>query len=205
MRNIFILCFLFTLHIQAQKPMNAAEADALKSLVKQQAKTTKTITSEFTQYKHMDFLSNDIVTKGTLHFKAPNLIKWSYTEPFAYAVIFKDDKLFINDEGKKSDIDMSASKLFKQLNSLIINSVKGDMFDAEEFTIDYFKVGETSVVHFKPKAKKSAAFIQAFHLTFNAQGDVEIVKMIEPSGDYTKIVFNNKVLNNPVSDALFNH
>jgi len=62
--------------------MNSAEADALKSVVKQQAKTTKTITSAFTQYKHMDFLSNDIITKGNLHFKAPNLVKWSYTDPF---------------------------------------------------------------------------------------------------------------------------
>lgn len=185
--------------------MNSAEALTLKNLVKQQAKTTKTITSQFTQYKHMDFLSNDIITKGNLYFKAPDLIKWSYTEPFTYSVIFKDDQLYINDEGKKSNIDMSASKLFKQLNSLIINSVKGDMFDAEEFNIEYYKSGENSLVYFKPKDKKSAAFITAFHLTFNAEGDVEIVKMIEPSGDYTKIIFNNKVLNNPVSDALFNH
>ncbi|MFC5194381.1 outer membrane lipoprotein carrier protein LolA [Bizionia hallyeonensis] len=185
--------------------MNSAEADALKSVVKQQAKTTKTITSAFTQYKHMDFLSNDIITKGNLHFKAPNLVKWSYTDPFVYSVIFKDNKLYINDEGKKSDIDMSSSKLFKQLNSLIINSIKGDMFDAEEFHIEYYKSGNNSLVYFKPKDKKSASFIEVFQLTFNAQGDVEIVKMVEPSGDYTRIVFSNKVLNNPVSDALFNH
>lgn len=204
MRNIILLCFCFILNLQAQTPMNSAEADALKSLVKQQAKTTKTITSEFTQYKHMDFLSNDIVTKGNLHFKAPDLVKWTYTDPFVYSVIFKDDKLYINDEGKKSDIDMSSSKLFKQLNNLIIKSVKGDMFDAEEFNIEYYKTAKNSVVYFKPKNKKSATFIEAFHLTFNAEGDVEIVKMIEPSGDYTKIVFSNKVLNQPVSDALFN-
>ncbi|TYB78594.1 LolA family protein [Bizionia myxarmorum] len=185
--------------------MSTDEANALKNLVKQQAKTTKTITSDFVQYKHMDFLSNDIVTKGNLHFKAPNLVKWAYLEPFVYSVIFKNDQLYINDEGKKSNIDMSSSKLFKQLNGLIINSVKGDMFDAEEFTIEYFKMGGNSLVYFKPKEKKSAAFIEAFHLTFNAKGEVEIVKMIEPSGDYTKIVFSNKVLNNQISDALFNN
>lgn len=205
MRSTVILCFFFILNLQAQKPMNSVEADALKGLVKQQAKTTKTITSNFTQYKHMDFLSNDIVTKGNLHFKAPNLVKWSYTDPFAYSVIFKNEKLHINNEGKKSNIDMSSSKLFKQLNSLIIKSVKGDMFDAEAFTIEYYTLGKNSLVYFKPKDKKSAAFIEAFHLTFNADGDVEIVKMIEPSGDYTKIVFSNKVLNNPVPDALFNN
>tara|TARA_R110002012_G_scaffold322083_1_gene554861 strand:+ start:37948 stop:38565 length:618 start_codon:yes stop_codon:yes gene_type:complete len=203
MRNIFILCFFLVLNVQAQKPMSSAEADALKSLVKQQAKTTKTITSEFTQYKHMDFLSNDIVTKGNLHFKAPNLVKWSYVEPFTYSVIFKNETLYINDEGKKSNIDMSSSKLFKQLNTLIIKSIKGDMFDTEEFTIEYYKAGNNSLVYFTPKEKKSASFIESFHLTFNDKGDVEIVKMIEPSGDYTKIVFSNKVLNNPVSDALF--
>ncbi|MGY0391040.1 outer membrane lipoprotein carrier protein LolA [Bizionia sp. KMM 8389] len=205
MRSLFIISFFFMFYLQAQTPMNETEALTLKTLVKQQAKTTKTISSDFVQYKHMDFLSNDIVTEGTLHFKVPNLIKWAYTKPFAYAVIFKNNTMYINDAGKKSDIDMSSSKLFKELNSLIINSIKGDMFDTNEFDITYYKLNETSIVHFIPKSQKSASFIKAFHLTFNQQGNVEIVKMIEPSGDYTKIVFSNKVLNNNISDAIFNN
>ena len=100
---------------------------------------TKTITSDFVQYKHLDFLANDIITKGNLAFKTPDLVKWAYVEPFVYSVIFKNENLYINDEGQKSDVNLSSSKLFKQLNKLIVNSVKGDMFDENEFDIAYFK------------------------------------------------------------------
>lgn len=205
MRNIFLLLFFLTLTTQAQISMSTNEANTLKNLVKQRSQTTKTITSNFTQYKHMDFLSNDIITKGSLHFKTPDLVRWSYTEPFEYTVIFKNQTLYINDEGKKSDVNMSSNKLFKQLNNLIINSIKGDMFDDSTFKIEYYKEAKYSLVFFMPKDKKSSRFINAFHIYFNSDGDVEIVKMIEPSGDYTKIEFSNKQLNKPISDALFNN
>lgn len=205
MHKFILLIFLLSTIINAQTPMSSGEAASLKQLVKVQAKNTKTITSQFTQYKHMDFLSNDIITKGNLHFKSPDLVRWAYTEPFEYIVIFKNQTLYINDEGKKSNVDMGSSKLFKELNNLIIKSVKGDMFDDKAFDIEYYKDSKNSLVYFKPKDKKSARFISAFHITFNKKGDVEMVKMIEPSGDYTKIVFSNKALNKPVSNALFNH
>ena len=95
--------------------------------------------------------------------------------------------------------------MFKQLNKLIINSVKGDMFDDAEFNIDYFNLGNYSLVHFSPKDKKFAKYIKTFHITFNEKGDVVEVKMIEPSEDYTKIVFTNKVLNQTIDETVFAH
>jgi outer membrane lipoprotein-sorting protein len=185
--------------------MSVSEAAILKEKVKTRAAATKTITSDFVQYKHLDFLTNDIVTKGKLVFKAPNLVKWSYVDPFAYAVIFKEENLYINDAGQKSDINLSSSKLFKQLNKFIVNSVKGDMFDADEFKISYFKIKAHSDVHFIPLNKKISKYIKAFHIQFNSNGDVVEIKMIEPSDDYTRIVFSNRVLNQTVSDAIFTH
>lgn len=205
MRNVIFLLFFISVAIQAQTKMSAPEAEALKTLVKNQALTTKTISSDFTQYKHLDFLSNDIVTKGTLAFKTPNLVKWEYVDPYKYTVLFKNETLYINDDGKKNQVDMGSNKLFKQLNSLIINSIKGDMFDDDSFIIEYFKTDKNSLVYFTPKDKKSSKYIDAFHITFNTKGDVTEVKMIEPSGDFTKIVFTNKELNKPLADAIFNN
>ncbi|KFB01131.1 cell envelope biogenesis protein LolA [Mangrovimonas yunxiaonensis] len=201
---IFICCFVCC-SIQAQTKMTTTEAENLKALVKLQAETTKTIVSDFTQYKHLDFLSNDIVTKGRLHFKAPNLVKWAYNHPFEYAVIFKNESLYINDEGHKSQIDIGASKMFKQLNQLIVKSVKGDMFNEAEFDITYYKAAQKSEVHFSPKNPEFSEFITSFQIIFSKKGDVEQVKMIEPSGDFTKIVFSNRTLNTPVNHAVFNH
>ena len=203
MRNIVYLLFFMVLATHAQTKMNASEASALKTKVKTLAASTKTISSDFIQYKHLDFLDNDIETSGKLAFKAPHLIKWEYVKPFKYSVLFKDDKLYINDEGHKSKIDIGSNKMFKQLNKLIISSVKGDMFDANEFSIAYFKIAENSLVYFSPKDEKLAKYISGFHITFNKKGDVIEVKMIEPSEDYTKIVFTNKVLNQSIDEAVF--
>lgn len=198
-----VLLFIGTGSSVAQQQMNVAEAAALKTKVKELSATTETITSEFMQYKHLDFLSNDIESSGNLAFKSPDKVKWEYTKPFAYAVIFKDQTLFINDDGNKSAMDMASNKIFKQLNQLITASIKGDLFNAEEFTVSYYKKEQKSEVHFNPTDPQFSEFIKSFQLTFNGKGEVEEVKMIEPSEDYTHIIFSNRSTNQPLADAIF--
>ncbi len=206
MRNWLVLLLFIGVALNAQtRPMNEVEAKKLKALVKTQADATQTISSDFIQYKHLDFLSNDIQSVGKLSFKVPNLIKWEYIKPFAYSVLFKNETLYINNEGDKNNVDIGSNKLFKQLNTLIANSIKGDMFDSNEFDISYFKKDGQSEVHFAPKDADFAEFIKTFHITFNKKGEVAEVKMVEPSGDYTQIIFSNREVNKTLPDAVFDH
>ena len=205
MRKLVYLLLIVSTVVQAQNTLQSGEAEALKTKVRAKAKTTTTISSSFTQYKHLDFLTNDIITQGQLTFKSPNRIKWEYVDPFKYYVIFKDETLHINDNGKESDVNIGSSKLFKQLNQLIIKSIKGDMFDDQSFDISYYKKDDLIEVHFAIKDKKFSEYLKAFHILFNVEGDVEEVKMIEQSDDYTRIVFKDRILNKQVSDEVFNH
>jgi len=203
MRKIVYILFFMVAAVNAQTKMSIAESATLKAKVKAHAASVNTLLSDFTQYKHLDFLANDIETSGKLAFKSPNTVKWEYTRPFIYSVLFKNEKLFINDEGKKSNVDIGSNKMFKQLNSLIINSIKGDMFDDNEFDIVYFKKETNSEVHFSPKEDKFSKYIKTFHIIFNNEGHVVELKMIEPSDDYTRIVFSNRTINIALSDAIF--
>ncbi|OEK09628.1 cell envelope biogenesis protein LolA [Flavivirga aquatica] len=204
MRNIIYIVFFMGAALHAQTKMDTAESATLKAKVKAKASTINTLLSDFTQYKHLGFLSNDIITSGKLSFKSPSMVKWEYITPYKYAVLFKNETLFINNEGKKSNIDIGSNKMFKQLNTLIINSVKGDLFDENEFDITYFKNGTNSEVYFSPKDKKFSKYIKKFQIIFNENGDVVELKMIEPSEDYTKIVFSNRTVNTKLPDAIFN-
>jgi outer membrane lipoprotein carrier protein len=205
--SFFFVFMVFSGFTFAQETaMNTSEIAALKNLVETASKSTTTIQSDFVQLKHMDFLENDIETSGKLAFKVPGWVKWEYTNPFQYSVIFKGNEMLINDGGNKSRVDIGSSKLFKKLNELIVNSVKGTLFDDKDFEIAYLKTSGANKVVFKPNDKKLAGYIASFELLFDRQsGNVREVKMIEPSGDFTQIVFINRVLNSTLSDAVFNN
>jgi len=207
MRNYIFILFLLivSIGVQAQETeMNTSEITAFKVQIKEVSKSTTTIIAEFVQYKHLDFLTSDIETSGNMAFKAPNWVKWEYTSPYEYSVVFKDDLLLINDGGTKSNIKMGSSKLFKKLNELIINSVTGNMFDDGGFEVSYFKTPDFNKVIFISTDKKMAKMIAVFELHFNKNdGAVIEVKMIEPSQDYTRIVFSNRVVNSEINDEIF--
>ncbi len=205
MRNLICLFFLVSTFVGAQTKMSTSEAEALKAKVRGQAEVTKTISSDFVQYKHLDFLSNDIESTGKLAFKSPDWVKWEYVKPFEYSVIFKNETLYIDDSGNKSSMDMGSNKIFKQLNQLITVSIKGDLFDSPEFTVSYFKKEKKSEAHFEPTDPEFREFIKSFQISFNTKGEVKEVKMIEPSDDYTQIIFSNRIVNQALPDEVFAH
>ncbi|WP_313112036.1 LolA family protein [Aequorivita sediminis] len=209
MRNyLFLLVFvLIGSGVAAQEiGMSASEISAFKQKVITTAKSTNSIKADFVQFKHLDFLANDVKTSGKMVFKAPNLVKWEYTNPYQYSVIFKEDKLLINDGGTKSKVDIGNSNLFKKLNELIVNSVKGNMFDDADFTVSFYKTSKYFKAVFVPKDEKIANYIASFELLFNKDDtQVHEVKMIEPSKDFTRIIFSNRVLNSKINDSVFSN
>lgn len=202
---LFLFLFVQAGFAQEQK-MSAAEITSFKNGVNATAKSTKTLTTDFVQYKHMDFLSKDIETSGKMSFKAPSMLLWQYTKPYQYSIVFKNNKIAINDAGKKSNMDVGSSKMFSKLNKLIVGSVSGDMFDENEFTITFFKTAEYNITRLVPKDATLKKYIAQMELYFDKKANmVAQVKMTEPSKDYTTIVFKNKAINAPVPDSVFNN
>lgn len=200
-----MLFLSFGVFSQEQK-MSESEITAFKNSVNATAKNTKTLSTDFTQLKHMDFLSKDIETSGKMNFKSPNMLQWQYVKPYQYSIIFKNNKIFINDAGKKNNIDKGNSKMFDKLNKLIVGSVNGNMFDENEFTISYFKTKDFNITKLLPKDASLKKYVKQMELYFDKTGNtVSQVKMIEPSNDYTKIIFKNKVINAKIEDSVFNN
>ena len=198
---VLLLSFIITAQ---ETEMSVAASMELKNKVVEKSKNTRTIISDFEQFKHLDFLTNDIKSTGKLTYKSPSSIKWEYKVPFVYSAIFKNNKLYINDDGIKSKVNLDANKTFRSLNDLIVKSVRGDMFDDEKFEISYFENSETFIVHFKSLDKALKKLISEFVLTFDKENlNVIQVKMIESSNDFTLLRFLNQKTNQVVSDAVF--
>jgi len=207
-RNIvmFLLLFVgFAAFAQEQK-MSDREVAVFKQSVNAVSKKITSLSTDFVQYKHMDFLAKDIETSGKMVFKQPNLLQWQYKKPYNYSIVFKNGKILINDEGKKSAMDVGSSKIFGKLNKLIVGSVSGEVFDDNEFSISYFKTKDNNITRLIPKDAALKKYIKLIELTFDKQdATVTQVRLMESSEDYTKIVFKNKILNAKIDDSVFNN
>jgi outer membrane lipoprotein-sorting protein len=200
---LLILFISGNLFAQEQK-MTDAEIASFKQDVNVVSKKIKTLSTDFVQYKHLDFLSKDIETSGKMFFKEPALLSWQYTKPYNYSIVFKNGKILINDEGKKSAVDIGNSKIFARINKLIVGSVSGNMFDDKEFTISYFKLKGQNLAKFVPKDATLKKYIKQIELTFDKEeATVVQVKLLESSEDYTRIVLKNKVINAKIDDSVF--
>lgn len=202
----FIVSFLFLNVCLGQTELSEKERLAFKEKVLEKASNTNSIVSDFTQYKWLEMLAEPIVSQGKLVFQAPDKILWKYTSPEPYKVVFKEDMLYVDVDGKKDEIKLSSNKLFRSFNELIVNSIKGDMFDSTEFDISYFKIAEGYFVKFLPKDKKMKRFISAFELTFTeTTGEVAQIKLVEANTDYTLIRFKNRKTNSKIPLETFHH
>ena len=195
----------FLLYAQEQK-MTAYEMAAFKKSVAAVAQTMHTMSTDFVQYKHLDFLSKDIETTGTMGFKSPAQLQWAYKKPYHYGIVFKNNKILIDDEGKKSKIDIGNSDVFSKINKLIVGSVSGALFDDQEFTVTYTKTPHQNIAVLSPKDAALKKYIRQIELTFDPQDATVVqVKLIESSADYTRIVFKNKVLNAKIDESVFSN
>ncbi|WP_114491203.1 outer membrane lipoprotein carrier protein LolA [Candidatus Ulvibacter alkanivorans] len=203
---IVLFTFLSTAIAIGQEELSEEERTTFKEKVRESAQNTTTIVSDFKQTKHVSVLDNDIVSKGKLKFKDPNKVKWSYTEPFDNTAIFKNNALYVIEEGKTNTIDLGANKIFKSLNSLIVQSIKGDMFDESQFDITYFKTSNGYLVRFAPIERRLRRYIAAFELQFTKDdATVVSVRLIEPNSDFTHIEFVDRKQNVAVGDSEFKH
>ncbi|NOJ75781.1 outer membrane lipoprotein carrier protein LolA [Empedobacter stercoris] len=203
--KIFILFAFFHLTIFAQESkMSNAEIENFKKDIVTDSKRIKTLTADFTQYKVMSFLEKPIVSKGKLYLQNPSSMRWNYTQPIDYNVIFNHNEIYINDEGKKSSVDLQGNKKFEKLNQLIVGSVSGNLFNTNDFFITYVKTDKARIAKLQPKIKDVMKYIKEIQLTFySGQSTVTEVKLIEPSDDYTKILFTNKSLNKTINASVF--
>ncbi|MBX9448637.1 MAG: outer membrane lipoprotein carrier protein LolA [Taibaiella sp.] len=81
--------------------MSSSEISAFKSRISTNIKDVRSIRADFVQTKHVRILNQPVSSSGQLYFENPGKLKWQYTKPYAYSVLFKDNKLYINDRGKK--------------------------------------------------------------------------------------------------------
>lgn len=205
MRIIRIFLFLLPAILVAQKSeLTEAEIKSFKTEVAKHAENLESLSSDFSQVKYMQLMKDEAVSEGKLYYKTPDVLKWEYQEPYNYHILFKENQLFLNDDGVKSSTSLKANKLFGKLVSLISGSVNGKLLeDPENFKVTYYNSGKNVQAVIVPLDESVKDMFSEIIMIFNGEHFVDSVKLMEENGDYTHITFRNIALNAKLDPAVF--
>ena len=176
-----------------------------KQKFQEATRNTQTIEASFIQEKNLSVLSEKIISRGRFLFKKEKKLRWEYTTPFRYLILLNNGTMVIQDEDKKSKIDIRNNKMFSQINSIIIGCIQGNLFnDEKKFTTSFFENNGSFLVKLKPLEATLKEYLSEIWIFFDKKDlIVTRLEMHEPSGDDTKIDFTGTKINTPIPDAKF--
>jgi outer membrane lipoprotein-sorting protein len=178
----------------------------VKTELSKLSENTSTIQSKFIQEKHLSFLTENIISKGIFYFNSPDQLRWEYSEPFEYIIVFNDKNIYIKNEDKISTYDTESNKMFSEINNLMIGIIQGNLStDNERFAVKYFENSTQYLLELEPKLPEMKSMLKTIKIYID-KSDVSVAKilMIESSDDYTSINFTNRILNQTIDDDTFN-
>ncbi|MEN8225161.1 MAG: outer membrane lipoprotein carrier protein LolA [Bacteroidota bacterium] len=180
------------------------DTDAFRQQMLETSQNTHSISSDFVQLKHLSFLEEDIESTGIFYFKKENQLRWEYTRPFFYLIIFSHDTIMIQDDQKTSHYDAASGRIFREINNIMLSMVNGSILESEEFTFEYFENADSYKLELSPQDPNMKAFLTKIRLFINKDDyAVDELFMIEKSDDYTHIRFINKRLNEDIPQHIF--
>jgi outer membrane lipoprotein-sorting protein len=181
-----------------------ADLTGFKKIFAVESARVVSITSDFTQEKTLMALTEKITSSGKFWFKRNNRVRIEYLKPFAYLMIMDGDKMLVRDNEKGNKINVKSSKLFQQVNRIMIDCVQGTILDSKDFTTKVFEDDKVFLLEMTPVSKALREFFQTIVLRVDKHDySVNSIEMNEPAGDKTIISFKNKRLNGQVADAVF--
>ena len=200
-----ILATLMSFHMWGQTKLSAEQQKQIIEKVNKAASASKTMECEFTQTKSMKLLSKEMQSKGIMYFKQPDKLRWQYTSPYDYTFILNGDKVKLKSAKSTKDIDVQGNKIFRQITSIILNSITGGgLKSSSDFTVEIYQSGNLYFAKLFPKKKELKQIYNVIEIHFNPTLTmVSSVKMVEKTGDTTLVKLNNAKINKPIDEKMF--
>ena len=184
------------------RPME--DVEAFRSSMISASENSLSIASDFEQMKHLSFLEEDVKSRGIFYFQKENKLRWEYSDPFYYLIIFNNDTVLIQDENNTNVYDAASGKMFRQINEIMLSMVSGSILESDDFEFEYFEKPSSYKLELRPLDENMKEFLSKIHLFINKKDiTVDELLMLEKSGDYTRIRFINKRLNEEIPQHTF--
>ncbi len=202
-----VILILISLHSQAQHAgyiLSNHPENFRKSFAEATA-SIESIQSGFSQEKTLTMLSEKMNSTGKFWYKKKDKLRMEYIQPYPYLMILNGGKIFVKDGQKENQFSANSSKIFQQVNRILIDCVSGNMLNNPDFQARIYENAGSFLIEFQPVAKNLKELYKNINIVIDKKEyTATVVEMIEVSGDKTIIRFQNKVLNASIPDSVFN-
>jgi outer membrane lipoprotein-sorting protein len=202
--NIVLILLLWSSALSAQAFTPVKDDGPVRKKFADVSRATRSVKSDFVQEKNLNMLAEKVISKGVFYFKQKDMVRLEYTQPFKYLLILNNGKATIRDEAKTTQMDMHKTKIFQEVNNIIIDCVQGSALSNPNFKVSIYESKTQLKLYMKPVAKGMKEFFDNI-VIFIDKSDYSVLKMQmnELSGDNTIITFTNKEINGNIPDNMF--
>ena len=143
---LIIVTCLSALSVMGQTKLTSEQEKQVLAKMEKSSNALRTLQCDFVQSKRMKLLSKEMQSKGVLYFVKPDKIRWQYTAPYDYTFIMNGDKVQIKSAKKTKNIDIQGNKIFRQITTIILNTVTGGgIMNSADFDVELFKLHTRTV------------------------------------------------------------
>lgn len=180
--------------------------EALIERIKLEQSNLKTMEADFEQRKESQLLLEPEVSTGHFWYHAPDRVRWSFVSPTDTVLTISDGSMltWYRDLGRaeRVDIGKQADKVMEYLSAS--NSL--------ETLQRYFSVrvtfpendGDPYALQLDPRFDRVAQRIEQMAIRLHPDGFYPVyLKYVEPDGDMTEFTFESIVVNEEISDDVF--
>ena len=203
---LFISLLFSLMNVQGQPSGFKALTDLsdLKTKMKVIGEQQKTIQSSFTQVKRMEYLDIAIESTGDFWYAQPDRVRWEYTSPYDYIIIINKGTLSLISGSNKNEFNLENSDAFEQINTLMMGSVTGQIFESQDYSIQAFESEKQYLISVEPIAEMMKGVLKKIDLFIDKnEGVVQKIIMTESETSYTKISFSNIKTNEAIAEKVF--
>jgi len=202
--NILLLLLVTSLFSVAA-PLTPQQKKEVITKINQKVSNLQSMSCSFLQTKHMSMLNDKMVSKGTMHYKQSNKLRWEYSSPYKYLFIFNGTKVYVGNKSKKDVIDTNSNKVFREIARIMMNTVTGKaLTNPSDFTTDVAANSNSWIVTLVPKKKDLKKMFKKIELVFNKSNYmISQVNIFEQNGDKTNIQMSDIKINGAINETHF--
>jgi outer membrane lipoprotein-sorting protein len=182
-----------------------AQNNAIVEKIKQTNTGYTSITSDFTQTKHLSFMNEDVVSSGKFFYSKPDRLVMKYATPAGDLMLINDDQLVMVTAGKRSRTSAKINSKVRTLKNILSSCLQGDVSQIDGASISTAETIDSYIVTAVLSIRKERnGTINKVILNYDKSDlTLSTLQMNEVDGSYTLYKLTDKKLNEVVDEAVF--